>query len=286
MSYINITNNSTELRCEISNNINKFISNNEFPFKFQIYSLFDKNLKWEVELYPGMWASFPQSRDINAKVISKSGIILKEYYYHYSDEDLSLYEFWDYFGKYNKSTGLILGCGDGLWGEWVNSLHINKNKCHLVEGSDFIFNQLKENYKNQKNVYLHNILISKDSSNIKFYDDGVNGNSSLNLEYINKLNNGINLNNIKEKSTVSLNDFLHKFPDITWIRFDLEGIDFELIMSLDDNNLNRLEMIQYEHLFLENEKMLELDLFLKKYNFTQKLVFDIDTIYLKNPLKI
>lgn len=285
MKYIFLGFDENKIRCEVSKEIEYFFPQEEFPFKFQVFSLLNKKILYEVEILPGMWATFTGYRDANAKVIGKTGTILKEYEYSYNDENLTLYEFWDYFARYNKkSIGLILGSGNGLWGEWVLPIHQNNIVCYLIEGSPSIFDELKENYKNYDNFRLHNIIISSNGENCDFYDFGEGGNSSSNVNYLKTLTPSVSLVVPEKKSTVSLNDFLEKYPMINWIRIDLEGIDFDLVMSLYEKNLKNIKMIQYEHLFLSEEKLYEIDLFMSNNGFDKKITFEIDTVYLKKNL--
>lgn len=285
MKYIFLGISNNQIACEINKEIELFFPKEEFPFKFQILSLLDKEIKFETKVKPGMWATFPQIRDLNAKIITNSGIVLKEYSYHYNEEDLLLYEFWDYFTTYNKdSIGLILGSGNGLWGEWVSSIHKNNIRCHLIEGSNLIFNQLKENYKFFNNFTIHNIIISPNGEDCDFYDLGEIGDSTLDIEYFKTLSPSVSITPPEIKSTVSLNYFLESNPKIEWIRMDLEGIDFKLILSLSKQNLKKIKMIQYEHLFLSEDKLFKVESFMEENGFDKKLVFDIDTIFLKTSI--
>ena len=44
-------------------------------------------------------------------------------------------------------------------------------------------------------------------------------------------------------------------------------------------------MVQYEHLFLTEEKLSKVDFFMTKNGFDKKIMFDIDTIYIKNNIQ-
>lgn len=108
---------------------------------------------YECDLYNNMWSSFNSYRNIKAKVFTNNGILIKEYLYKYENDkyhpDYDLDEFWDYFTKINKnSVGLILGAGDGTWGEWVRGVNENEVKCHMVEASKKTYQRLNNNYKN------------------------------------------------------------------------------------------------------------------------------------------
>jgi len=278
MSYIKIDLTKDGFKCNISNNINNFLNPEHFPLKFKVCDLMEKITFYECKLNGGMWASCGKYRDLKAQVFTKDGILLKERKYSYIDEDLELYEFWDYFCKMNKDKiGLIVGSGDGSWGEWVESVNENKIDCHLVEASITIFEELESNYKNSFNFKLYNDVITKDGLDCKFYNisDGL---SSTNVEYLNK--NGISYSDYEIRKTKEINKFLSEIGKIDWIRFDVEGIDYDLITTINPDYFNDLIMIQYEHMNLEKEKQEEIEKIFISKNF-KKLTFDIDTIFIK-----
>ncbi len=98
--------NNNEIKCEISNDLK--IDKKHFPLKFQVTQLITNKVLWETEVEPGMWASWPNIRDINSRVVTNQNIILKELNYSYHFEDLPLYEFWDYFCRLHREFGLRL----------------------------------------------------------------------------------------------------------------------------------------------------------------------------------
>jgi len=277
MINFKITNDS--MTCSISNDAK--INQSHFPLKFQVLQLVTNKIIWETELALGTWASWNAIRDVNFKVLTKNNIVLKEINYDYANENLDIYEFWDYFCRINKkSKGLILGAGDGTWGEWVIPVNREKINCHLVEASDSTFLKLKETYSYNFNFTLHNSLISIDGLEYKFYEGNHhNCLNTINYDYLKKANSEATSNFITKKSK-SILDLLKEIGNIDWIRIDLEGIDYEILKKIPTNYLKSLILIQYEHQYLSNDKRNELDNIIIPLGF-RKITYDIDTIYTK-----
>lgn len=264
--------------CEVSNDIT--ISDRHLPLKFKVSELISNNTIWEISLNPGMWASWDDVRDLNFSVSTSDDILLKELNYNYECEDLLIYEFWDYFCRLNKNTsGLILGAGNGNWGEWVIPINRELIKCHLVEASKKTFSKLSDTYKNSKQMILHNDVITKDGLDCKFYEGNDDGLNTINLEYLKKIESGENPSSEMRK-TKSINDLLNEIGRVDWIRIDIEGSDYDIIKKIPIYYLNELIMIQYEHYHLSDEKREEIDSIILPMGF-KKLVYNIDTIYYK-----
>lgn len=276
---INLFINNNEIKCEISHDLK--IDKKHFPLKFQVTQLVTNKVLWETELELGMWATWPSIRDVNSRVVTNQNIVLKELNYYHQFEDLPLYEFWDYFCRLHKnSKGLILGCGDGTWGEWVIPINRENIVCHLVEASEDTFLKLKNTYKNNLNFTLHNILLSVDGNEYKFYEGTHdNGLNTINFEYLKKIDNNAQPTYTLKKSK-NISDFIKEIDKIDWIRIDLEGIDYDILKSFSMDFLNSLILVQYEHLNLNNEKRKEIDDIFYSLNF-KKLIYNIDTIYFK-----
>jgi FkbM family methyltransferase len=276
---INIRAENHRILCDISDEIK--IDPKYFPLKFRITKLVTEEILWETELYPNTWATWGGVRDINAWVLTNNGIILKEFKYEYSRENLQIYEFYDYFCRINKnSTGLILGAGNGTWGEWVIPVHREHVYCHLVEGSETTFEQLKKAYHQNNNFKIHNLIVTSDGRDCEFYEgDHDSGLNTINREYL-KITDVTSSPSYKIKPSKSIVHLLEEIGKIDWIRMDLEGADFEVITSIPKDILSSLIMIQYEHLGLSSEKRDHIDSLMSPLNF-RKIQYDIDTIYVK-----
>jgi FkbM family methyltransferase len=267
-----------KIRCEISDEI--MISDKHLPLKFKISELITNKTIWEINLNPGMWASWDNIRDINATVYTNDDIILKEFKYNYENEDLIIYQFWDYFCRTNKSkSGLILGAGNGTWGEWVIPINREGIKCHLVEASKKTFSKLSDTYKNSKQMTLYNYVITKDGLDCKFYEGDDDGLNTINLDYLKKIEIDSNPS-FEIRKTKSIEDLLSEIGKVDWIRIDIEGSDYDIIKKIPIDYLEKLIMLQYEHYHLSDEKREEIDSIILPMGF-KKLVYNIDTIYYK-----
>lgn len=285
MSYLDLYCKDASIFCEAKSEITHIMSESNFPLFVQVLPVDDSVVIESHELPVGTWRIFKGIRDRNFRIVTKNNQVLRELRYDYKNEiyasDASkLYEFWDYFTKLNQcSTGLILGAGDGSWGEWVKGVYENEMKCFLVEGSQKSFEKLKLFHGNKKNLKLLNQVISLDGMDYDFYDD-LDGDNSISLEYLNKRSIDLNKSNIRKVKTKKFGDLLNEIGTINWIRFDLEGIDLNLILSLDLENMKSLIMVQYEHLNLSDSDREQIKNKFKSQNFNF-LEFNIDTIFIK-----
>lgn len=277
MIKIDVSNNA--VRCDISHDAK--INECHFPLKFQVLQLITNEIIWEVELNLGTWAIWNNARDKNFRVVTKENIILKQVNYDYSWEDLNIYEFWDYFCILNnKTVGLILGAGNGTWGEWIVPIHREKIKCHLVEASDSTFLELKKVCGHNPNFVLHNSLISTDGLEYKFYEGSHhNGLNTIDYDYLKKIDNEA-LPDFVIKKSKNIQELLYEIGKIDWIRIDLEGIDYDIIKKIPTFIIKSLILIQYEHHNLSDNKRKEIDDIILPLGFRKK-IYNIDTIYIK-----
>jgi hypothetical protein len=269
-----------QIKCTISDEL--MIPTECFPLKFKILELITNDVIWEVNLEKNMWATWSGKnviRDVTAIVTTSQNIILKELNYNYENENLLIYEFWDYFCRINKNTcGLILGCGDGTWGEWVTPVSREDISCHLVEGSKKTFDKLSKTYDKNKKMILYNEVITVDGLECNFYDGGyTDGLNTINFDYLKKIDPNAN-STFKITKTESISNFLDKIGKVDWIRLDIEGSDYEIIKAIPKKYLEGLIMIQYEHHLLSDDKKIEIDEILLPMGF-KKLIYYIDTIY-------
>jgi hypothetical protein len=283
MSYIKLEVRGNVVFCEITHKVNEILSDDNFPLYFQVLSIDNSKIMESIQMEIGTWRTYSKGfRDVNFRVVNKNDVVLRELIYDYQKENqpLYLYEFWDYFTKLNKNlTGIVLGAGNGLWGEWVKGVLDNNIKCFLIEGSKKLFKDLKSSYGNSKNFTLINELISIDGADYDFYDHG-GGWNTINTNYIEKSNLNLNDFQVEKRKTKEINLLLNEIGNFDWLRFDLEGIDYELIMSLNLENISKLKMIQYEHLDLNIEKRTNVENKFKSLGY-KIIVFGIDTVFIK-----
>jgi len=79
-----------------------------------------------------------------------------------------------------------------------------------------------------------------------------------------------------------MNIIKNNFHDgLDWIRIDLEGIDHKIIMSIDDEILQKVKMVIYENMNIYNFEIDEIKEKLSNNGFTSFIDFGIDTACVK-----
>ena len=226
------------------------------PFKFQIINDIDGEMKWESnDMYKGWWANYVEPcnskailKDINNNIVSTWTWDTNQH------GDKSHKVFLDWCQKNKGAKGIAVGTHNGTTGEWIVPVFDNLIEAYLVEASDKQYNELFENYKNRSNAYTIQSLITSDGSEMEFYESDDSFTNSTSKEHV--LNYYSEVRTVLKKS-VSLNDLIIQCGlqnDLKWLHLDVEGIDDELILSLDDTKVKLPEIIIYESLNLSSER--------------------------------
>ena len=258
---------------------------NAFPLKFAVKNIVTGEDLWSCHMQPGTWASYPSFRDLHFTLHTSDGVLLREKRYSYVDEDLEFYEFWDLFCRtHSQSVGLVLGAGNGKWGEWVSPVIQNAISCHLVEGDVHAYEQLEISYRERQHISTHNLVVTEKGGEVRFYEHPYGKGSALNttnLEYMKKVDAEVSDPSFSVRSSVSLAELLENIGRIDWMRVDLEGIDADLILSLPVSYLISLTMIQFEHEHVDPEKLSIIDGIFLGAGY-KKFSFELDTTYLRD----
>jgi FkbM family methyltransferase len=159
-------------------------------------------------------------------------------------------------GKFPK--GLVIGTHDGEFGEWVPIAMKRESKIVLVEASDKQFNRLKNNYKNNSLVKPIQNLITTNGGEVEFFEGGEG--------YTNSIVEGVirswETEEIKstKRSSISITDLILNECDgqIDWLHLDVEGLDAELIMSIDETKVQLPNFIIFEDHNLSIDKKNEI----------------------------
>lgn len=146
-----------------------------------------------------------------------------------------------------------VGAHNGLKNDPINK-YIKKNnwKGILIEPQKNIFNELKENYKEfSKNLIFENIAISSVENEIELFSSKSGNKSTVasvrkNITKRQLKAGDKELHSVKVKCT-SLNNLInkHSVKKIDLLQIDTEGYDFEVIKTLDLENL-KPKMIHFE----------------------------------------
>lgn len=226
------------------------------PFRFEIVNTIDNKLKWQsADMMDGHWATYVEPCNCIATIKNSKGQILESYTWDTNQHgDQSHKIFLEWCQKNKGSKGISVGTHDGSTGEWVVPIKNGLIEGYLVEASQKQFSDLVENYKEDKNVKTIMSLVTKDGADIEFFESEDGFTNSTSKEHVLRFNNQVTSFN---RSSISLNELIIQCgleKDLKWLHLDVEGIDDELIMSIDDKRVNLPEIIIYESLNLSHER--------------------------------
>ena len=255
-----------KLICEITNNISDRF---QPPFKFIVTNTVDNKIKWYTELSIGWWSCYVEPCNSEAKLVDSNDELIDIWIWKTDKHgDFSHKIFLEWVLSNKNAKGIAVGTHDGSTGEWVYPLRENLIEGYLVEASEKQFLDLSDNYKEYKNAFVINSLITSDGSELEFFESDDGFTNSVSKEHVLKYDS--NVRSILKKS-ISLNDLIIKCGlqnDLAWLHLDVEGIDDELILSLDDSIVKMPEIIIYESLNLSEERKIKVISFLESKNYT------------------
>jgi hypothetical protein len=214
------------------------------PFTFQVINDIDGEIKWQSsDMLVGWWASYVEPCNSEAIVKDSKGDIVCSWKWDTNKHgDKSHKVFLDWCQKNKGSKGISIGTHDGTTGEWVVPVFDKLIEAYLVEASDKQYKDLVNNYKNVSNTHTIQSLITPDGSEIEFFEGDDGFTNSTSKEHALKFSSSVV--SVLKKSK-SLNDLIIECGlqnDLKWLHIDVEGIDDELIMSLDDTKVKLLKL--------------------------------------------
>ena len=239
------------------------------PFTFQVINDIDGQIKWEyTDLLDGYWVVYVEPCNSEAILKDSRGFIASSWKWDTNKHgDESHKVFLEWCQKNKGSKGIAIGTHNGTTGEWVVPVFDNLTEAYLVEASDKQYNELVINYNNLSNAHTIQSLITSDGSEIEFYEGDDGFTNSISKDHV--LNYNSEVRAVLKKS-VSLNDLIIQCGlqnDLGWLHLDVEGIDDELILSLDDTKVKLPEIIIYESLNLSDERKEKVINFLQSKNY-------------------
>ena len=243
------------------------------PLSLKICSQVSGGTIWENKnMSPGTWSSYPFGFDSIVSVEEATGEKIFQWEWNpLIDGDDSHKFFLSWAMKNKGSKGIAIGTHDGTSGEWVCALRKGYIEAFLVEASSPQYVKLVDNYKNIKGAYPILSLVTPEGGYTTFFEGGEGYTNSTiknhTEEYI-----GENLVSSKILPSRSLNNLILELgleKDLKWLHLDVEGIDANLIMSLDDRLIVLPEIIIYESLNLKKGEKEEISKWLseKSYSF-------------------
>lgn len=182
----------------------------------------------------------------------------------------------------NKKINQLIqiGANDGKRFDTINKF-IKKYSpnCILVEPIKEYFEQLKENYKSEKNIIFENLAISIKNelnflykvkkSKIEEYDDHIKGISSFDINHLEK--HGVKSCDIeKEKiENISISSLINKYGNkVDLLLIDAEGYDVNIVLDLlEKSEVRPIIIFEYIHAKYQKLKKLTEVFKYKKYYF-------------------
>jgi hypothetical protein len=174
-----------------------------------------------------------------------------------------------------KSKGLVIGTHDGRNGHWIYAIKNKLSDALLIDGSEKQFEFLRKNYEWYENVKMLNTIVTPNGGLVEWYQGGEGYTDTIISDLIYDWLDESQITKV-EKESISFVDLTNK-NDFDWIHLDVEGIDGDLILSLE----KLPNVIVYESMNLNEDMQLRLQNWFKKNNY-KTLVCNGNTMAIKN----
>lgn len=130
-----------------------------------------------------------------------------------------------------KSNGLVIGSHDGRNGHWIYPIKQNLSTALLIDGSEKQFSNLTKNYEWNSNVKMMNTIVTPNGGPVVWYQGGEGYTDTVVSELIHDWLDETQITKV-EKESISFVDLTNS-NNFDWIHLDVEGIDGDLILSLE-----------------------------------------------------
>lgn len=246
---------SSHINVRLESGISEIMNENEFPFRAKIKRILGDEVWYECDLGPGCWLGHKWFEGCYLEIVTNTGKILHRTDWHPlthgTTSDIMFY-LWTLQNPMN--CGIVVGSNDGTYGGYLMPfLERNVAEMTLVEASERIFHKAKEKYKGFFNVKFLNNLVTPFGGKEKFYElteESSNGghlgfNNSVHRHMVELIDDKIVEN---EKDSISLNDLILKtgYEKNFWLMIDAEGLDGDLVESLDFSLVPKPKIIIWE----------------------------------------
>ena len=160
-----------------------------------------------------------------------------------------------------ESNGLIIGTHDGRNGHWIYSIKNKLSKATMIDGSEKQFAEMVKNYSDIEGLSFINEIVTVEGGEVTWYQGGEGYTDTVKNELI---LDWLPDNEITKttKQSISFKELIEK-NNFDWIHLDVEGIDGELILSLE----KLPNVIVYESMNLDINTTTTLNYFFNKNNY-------------------
>lgn len=161
-----------------------------------------------------------------------------------------------------KSKGLVIGTHDGRNGHWIYSIKDKLSDAFLIDGSEKQFENLRKNYEWFENVKMLNTIVTPKGGIVEWFQGGEGYTDTVVSDLIHDWLDESQITKI-QKDSISFVKLTNE-NDFDWIHLDVEGIDGDLILSLE----KLPNVIVYESMNLSSEMESDLENWFEKNGYT------------------
>jgi hypothetical protein len=235
--------------------------------RVEFKNIITEEIHYSTILSSNMWVSWCGAELItDVLVYSDNDKLLKEFKWDVTinGDEIEKILWYYLFNRKNKgfsSNGLIIGTHDGRNGHWIYPIKENLSKATLIDGGDIQFENLKKNYSLFNNVEIINTIVTPEGGEVSWYEGGEGYTDTVVPELINEW---LSNSEIKKsiKNSISIKE-LFKTKNYDWLHLDVEGIDDDLILSLDCEP----NVIIFESMNLSEERINKLNQWFSEKNY-------------------
>jgi len=255
------------INIELDNETDSFLFS--IPVILKIESTVSGKTLWENEVYPGCWSGFGSMCNTKSQMIWENKILDEFVWNTFLHGDFAHQYMMLWSLRNQGSFGISIGTYDGETGEWVEPIRKNLLNALLVEGSEKKFEDLKQNYSGFSNCETLQKIITPKGGEIIFWEsDDFPYANSCKESHIKNFSGEITP---RKSDSLSLNELIKKQEkEVKWIHLDVEGLDSELILSLEDEIISSLDLIIFESINLNNQELEKTKNFLINKGFKMK----------------
>jgi hypothetical protein len=219
---------------------------------------------YEAELTSNMWVVWNGAELITDVVISDTeGTTITEWKWEVMrDGDEIEKSLWMYLKKRKEkgvpSNGLVIGSHDGRNGHWIYPVKAGFTSATLIDGGKKQYECLVENYKEIAGLVFMNEIVTPEGGEVTWYEGGEGYTDTVKRDLIQSWLDDSQITSHTSNS-ISFKELM-KNNQYDWLHLDVEGIDGELILSLESFP----NIIIYESMNLGDEMNSELASFFRR----------------------